>query len=180
MDKVNSVIDFWFKEIDPTQWFKKDLQFDLLITSRFGKLHRQAVAGELWLWRQSPQGRLAEIIVLDQFSRNIYRDKANAFSADPMSLALAQEALSRSDDTLLTAVERTFLYMPYMHSESLEIHQQALKLFKNNGLESNYQFELKHLKIIEEFGRYPHRNSLLNRDSTAEELAFLSQPGSSF
>ncbi|MFS1423332.1 DUF924 family protein [Shewanella sp. 10N.286.48.B5] len=180
MDEVKQVINFWFTEIEPAQWFKKDVSFDELIRTRFGKLHTQAIAGELWLWRQHLQGRLAEIIILDQFSRNIYRDDARAFSADLMALALAQEAILQGLDQQLTAIERTFLYMPYMHSESLKVHQQGLALFKSNGLESNYQFELKHLKIIERFGRYPHRNELLGRTSTIEELAFLAQPGSSF
>ena len=131
-------------------------------------------------WRASAKGRLAEIILLDQFSRNIHRDSALAFANDALALALAQEAVANKCEHELTPVENSFLYMPYMHSESLMIHEQAVELYKNNGLENNYQYELKHKVIIERFGRYPHRNKLLGRESTPEEIEFLNQPGSSF
>ncbi|MCW8832764.1 MAG: DUF924 domain-containing protein, partial [Colwellia sp.] len=126
------------------------------------------------------QGRLAEIILLDQFSRNMYRDTPKSFAQDPLALALSQQAIQMGADKALTAVERSFLYMPFMHSESLLIHQQACQLYKDNGIDSNYQFELKHLAIIERFGRYPHRNKILGRESTPAEITFLTQPGSSF
>ena len=174
------VIEFWFEEIEPASHWKKDPTFDRLIEQRFGELHRQASACELYAWRAEPLGRLAEVIVLDQFSRNIYRDQAQAFSQDQLALALAQEAISVSADQLLETCQRTFLYMPFMHSESALIHQQAIELFSQPGLEDNYQFELKHKAIIDRFGRYPHRNAILQRDSTCEEVEFLKQPGSSF
>jgi uncharacterized protein (DUF924 family) len=125
-------------------------------------------------------GRLAEIIVLDQFSRNMYRDSARAFVTDPLALVLAQEAVRQSADKQLTPLQRTFLYMPYMHSESLLIHGYALALFTANDIEESLEFERRHMAIIEKFGRYPHRNELLGRTSTTEELAFLQQPGSGF
>ncbi|MBP7916909.1 MAG: DUF924 domain-containing protein [Arenimonas sp.] len=174
------ILKFWFEEIDRSFWFKKDTDFDRLLAERFEALHTQASLGELSAWRESPHGRLAEIIVLDQFSRNLFRDSAKAFAQDGMALVLAQEAVRAGADTELSAQERVFLYMPYMHSESLAIHETAVQLFTRNGIQGNLDFEIKHKAIIERFGRYPHRNAVLGRDSTPDELTFLSQPGSSF
>jgi len=125
-----------------------------------------------------PEGRLAEILVLDQFSRHIHRDTPGAFAQDPMALALAQEAVALGIDQDLEKSRRHFLYMPYMHSESLVIHDRALELFEALGVAVD--FEIRHRDIIERFGRYPHRNETLGRKSTAEEIEFLKQPGSSF
>ncbi len=174
------VIDFWFNEIKPKQWFEKDLAFDALIQSRFGVLHDRAKAGELVGWRNTAQGALAEVIVLDQFSRNIYRDQPESFASDPLALALAQFAIAKGFDVELTTNYRTFLYMPFMHSESKLIHQEALRLFESLGVENSLHFEKQHKAIIDRFGRYPHRNAILGRVSTAEEAAFLEQPNSSF
>jgi len=175
-----AVLDFWFEEINQSQWWVKDDNFDQMIIDRFSALHKSAMAGELFEWRKTPQGRLAEIIVLDQFSRNMFRETPESFASDPLALGLAQEAVSLKVDILLEPMQRSFLYMPYMHSESLLIHNEAVNLYRNNGIESNYEFEIKHQNIIQKFGRYPHRNNILNRVSTAEELAFLQQPGSGF
>ena len=180
MTADQAVIDFWFDEIDPASWWRKDADFDELIRRRFQSVHRAAVAGELFAWRERPQGRLAEIIVLDQFSRNLYRDDPRAFACDGMALVLAQEAVRGGYDRELYPPMRTFIYMPYMHSESAAVHEQALKLFDQPGMESNLDFERRHKSIIDRFGRYPHRNLVLGRTSTAAELAFLQQPGSSF
>ncbi|MGF1909241.1 DUF924 domain-containing protein [Vibrio kasasachensis] len=174
------VLKFWFSELESKDWFVVSADVDARIKSQFGQLLQQAAHAELFTWRDSPQGRLAEIIVLDQFSRNIYRNTPQAFSQDPLALALAQEAVRLEADKQLTPQERSFLYMPYMHSESAFIHQQAAILFKQPGLENNYDFELKHKTIIDRFGRYPHRNVILNRVSSTEEIEFLTQPGSSF
>lgn len=174
------VLTFWFDETQPAQWWKKDPAFDQVIAQRFGELHRQACQCELYSWRASAEGRLAEIIVLDQFSRNIHRDTAAAFASDALALALAQEAVAAGADQALSAVQRSFLYMPYMHSESLLIHDLAVELFRANGIQNNLDFEIKHRDIIARFGRYPHRNGILGRDSTEDELTFLKQPGSSF
>lgn len=178
MDK--GVLEFWFNELEPKQWFVKDLALDAKIETRFGQLVDQARAGELFSWRANPRGRLAEIILIDQFSRNIFRDKPEAFSADAVALVLAQEAIAAGADQQLETKERAFLYMPYMHSESRAIHEQALQLFDQPGLEYNLEFEHKHKVIIDRFGRYPHRNAILGRTSTVEELAFLEGPDSSF
>ena len=177
---MESVIRFWFEELEPKQHWVKDEILDSLIVDRFTILHHAATKGELWFWRKTAEGRLAEILILDQFSRNMYRDTARSFAYDQMALVLAQEAIAQGADKLLPVERRTFLYMPFMHSESLLVHEQAVYLFDQSGMENNYQFELKHKKIIERFGRYPHRNQILNRTSTPEELVFLQEPGSSF
>ena len=174
------VIDFWFSEIDSALWFKKDTAFDAVIRERFGELLNSAAQCELFGWRSTASGRLAEVIVLDQFSRNVYRDSATSFANDPLALALAQEAVGAGADQELEQRQRGFLYMPYMHSESLAVHDVAVELFTRNGNESTLSYELKHREIIERFGRYPHRNAVLNRKSTAEELEFLKERSSSF
>lgn len=174
------VLDFWFKQLEPKDWFVSNPEIDNLIQTQFGTLLKQASQSELYTWRDTPHGRLAEIIVLDQFSRNMYRNTPQAFSQDPLALALAQEAISLGLDKDLTSVEKSFLYMPYMHSESALIHEQAIELFAQPGMENNYDFELKHKVIIDRFGRYPHRNTILSRTSTAEEIEFLAEPNSSF
>ncbi|NVD08885.1 DUF924 domain-containing protein [Vibrio sp. JPW-9-11-11] len=174
------VLQFWFHELKPEDWFSGSLELDQQITSLFFPLLERAAQCELVGWRDSAQGRLAEVIVLDQFSRNIYRNTPRAFSQDPLALALAQEAVNLGLDQKLPVEQRSFLYMPYMHSESATIHTQALVLFGTPGMEHNYQFELKHKAIIDQFGRYPHRNSILGRGSSEQELAFLQQPDSSF
>lgn len=176
----NNVLTFWFEELNSQQWWEKDNTLDKHILNRFEGVHQQASQCELYQWRNSATGRLAEIIVLDQFSRNMYRDTPQSFAQDSLALSLSQQAIAVGADQELNAIQRTFLYMPFMHSESLIIHQQACLLYKANGIDSNYQFELKHLEIIKKFGRYPHRNNILNRQSTAEETQFLSQPNSSF
>lgn len=176
---TQSVLQFWFEEISPAQWWKVDADFDRLIVERFSGLHRRAMDSELFEWRTEPGGRLAEIIVLDQFSRNIHRGSGRAFAADPLALALAQEAVAARADRALPLDRRVFLYMPYMHSESSAIHAVAERLFKDTP-KNNYDFELRHKAIVDRFGRYPHRNAMLGRQSTEEEIAFLAQPGSHF
>ena len=174
------IINFWFHDISAKQWWRKDPAFDALLNERFGTVHQRACQCELFAWRTAPLGRLAEIIVLDQFSRNIYRGTTLAFESDRVALALAQEAIACSADGELSQAERGMLYMPFMHSESLAIHEIAVDLFKKNGILSNYKYELKHKAVIERFGRYPHRNDILGRESTQEEIEFLQQPGSRF
>lgn len=174
------VISFWFEEIQPKMWWVADPDFDLQIKTRFGHLLEQASRGELFRWRNEPKGRLAEIIVLDQFSRNVYRNSAAAFFQDPMALTLAQEAVAAGIHQLLTSTECSFLLLPYMHSESKLIHAEAENLYHEYAPTNNYSFELKHKAIIDRFARYPHRNEILGRVSSTEEIEFLAQPGSSF
>ena len=174
------IIEFWFHEIDAESWWKKDSAFDSLVQTRFGKQLQMAVAGELFSWRDNALGSLAEVIVLDQFSRNIYRNQPEAFANDPLALALAQTAISKGFDLELPEAQRSFLYMPFMHSESKCIHIEAVKLFEALGNDRKLEFEHKHKAIIDRFGRYPHRNEILGRSSTPEEIEFLMQPNSSF
>jgi len=175
-----SVIEFWFEEITPAQWWQKSNDVDTLIRNRFAQLLLSASRCELFAWRRRPLGRLAEIIVLDQFSRNIYRDQPTAFAHDSLALALAQQAIAAGIAPRLSAKQRGFLYMPFMHSESRVIQKQSMALFGQAGLAAHLSSAQRHCDIIERFGRYPHRNKILGRASTDEELAFLEQPGSSF
>lgn len=176
----HEILEFWFEEIDHLQWWSQSDDLDRTITERFSEIHEKARQCELFEWRGHARGRLAEIIVLDQFSRNMFRGSALSFACDSMALVLSQEAISVVADKELTALECSFLYMPFMHSESLKIHEVALDLYEKNGIRNNYDFEVKHKLIIEQFGRYPHRNKLLGRVSTDEEIVFLKQPGSAF
>lgn len=176
----HAILHFWFEDLTPEQWFAKDPKLDRRIADKFSTVHQKATHCELFPWRQHPRGRLAEIILLDQFSRNLFRDSARSFAYDPLSLALAQEAIACAADLELNPNEKSFLYMPYMHSESSEIHDIAVTLFDQPGLEYNLSFEIEHKAIIDRFGRYPHRNALLGRTSTEEEVEFLKQPGSGF
>ena len=174
------IIDFWFKEIDSSLWWKKESEFDREIRERFLDIHSAAASCELFSWRMDPFGRLAEIVILDQFSRNMFRDAPLSFAFDRLALVLAQEAVAAEADVLLPPSQRSFLYMPYMHSESVLIHEKAVELFSSPELEGNLDFELKHKSIIDRFGRFPHRNKILGRQSTKEEEAFMLGPDSSF
>ena len=177
---IEEVLSFWFEQNGPEQWWTRDPQFDAEIRIRFGELHGRAVLGELHGWRDTPDGRLAEITVLDQFSRNLYRDDTRAFAADGMALALAQEAVRVGADQTVPPVRRQFFYMPYQHSESPRLHEVAFALFESLEDPESLDFERRHKAIIDRFGRYPHRNKVLGRSSTDEEIAFLREPGSSF
>lgn len=175
------ILDFCFNEAGSQKFFEKDADFDRILIERFSGVLEQAAAAEFYTWRTNAEGRLAEIIILDQFSRNIYRNSPAAFAQDAMVLALAQEAVAAGVlEVFNTLAERKFILMPYMHSESKLIHQQAERLFKQYTDEETYGFEMRHKVIIDRFGRYPHRNDVLGRTSTAEEIEFLKQPGSSF
>lgn len=180
MTTAGEVLRFWFEEATPEQHFTSDDAFDVVIREHFAEIHAAAARGELAGWRDTADGRLAEIIVLDQFSRNLFRGDPRAFASDVVALTLAQEAIRADADREMPVARRAFLYMPFMHSESRVIHVDAERLFRQSGLERNYDFELRHKAIIDRFGRYPHRNAILGRKSTPEEIAFLEQPGSSF
>jgi len=179
--EYKDVINFWFEETTPEQWFIKSEKFDQEICNRFLKTYELAALGKTKVWRDTPEGRLAEIIVLDQFPRNMFRGSPKAFATDPMALTLAQEARRLKEDKKLDGQKRYFMYMPYMHSESTSVHKKAFWLFLSLPLKSWWswiKFEYKHKKIIDRFGRYPHRNDDLGRVSTPEELEFLEKnPG---
>ena len=178
--QATDLLHFWFDELDNPRRFAKDAALDALMRERFGSTLQAAMRGELAHWRATPQGRLAEIIVLDQFSRNIFRDQPASFAQDPQALTLAQALVASGQAITLVPEQRAFGYMPFMHSESALIHAQAVLLFSEPGLEGNLNYERKHQSIIERFGRFPHRNAILGRVSTPEEVAFLQQPDSSF
>lgn len=178
--RSSDIVTFWFDTLSAADWFKKNAKVDDTILTRFESTHAAARTGELHAWRDNPEGRLAEIIVLDQFSRNMYRDTPQAFAQDTLALILAQEALRAEADKALTNSQRAFMYMPFMHSESPAIHEWAMTLFSQPGLDNQLHYEKQHKAIIDRFGRYPHRNAALGRKSSREELAFLEQPGSSF
>ena len=178
--QADDILHFWFHELKPAQHFAHDAALDSTIRTRFGTTLEAATRCELDTWRTNAEGRLAEILVLDQFSRNIHRGSPGAFAQDAQALTLAQEMVAAGYDAALAPAQRAFVYIPYMHSESLAIHARAMVLFDLPGLENNLKFEIAHRDIIARFGRYPHRNAVLGRTSTPEELAFLNEPGSSF
>ncbi|MBL4584224.1 MAG: DUF924 domain-containing protein [Pseudomonadales bacterium] len=182
MNSVNfqQIINFWFTEIKPSQWWVKDEKLDQEIKNRFSEVHQQAISCELFDWRKTPEGRLAEIIVLDQFSRNMFRGSAESFKNDSLALALAQEAISVGADQRLSQTQRGILYLPFMHSESVVIHERALALYQQCGVKPNLDAQIKHKKIIDQFGRYPHRNAVMGRPSTKQEGVFLKLPNSGF
>ena len=175
------IIHFWFEETSESQYWKKDPDFDKKIRDKFLDTYYSVVAGETYRWREIPEGALAEVIILDQFSRNMFRGDPRAFLYDPLALALSQNAILRGQHKALESAKRGFLYMPFMHSESRVIHEQAVKIFGDPEWGAgSIEFELKHKAVIDKFGRYPHRNALLGRESTPEEIEFLKQPNSSF
>ncbi|MDB5824938.1 MAG: hypothetical protein JWR21_3642 [Herminiimonas sp.] len=175
-----SILSFWFEDIPPKSWWKKDPAFDAVVRARFHGAHTAAVRGELFSWRHNARGRLAEILVLDQFSRNMFRDSAAAFASDPLALVLAQFAIESGALNQLPAREAGFMLMPIMHSESLVVHEAFASYFTLPGLSGTLDYENKHVDILRRFGRYPHRNALLGRASTEDEVAFLQGPGSRF
>ena len=170
----SDILNFWFEQVSSDDWFKKNETLDLKMVEKFIVIHSQATAGELFEWREEPLGRLAEIIILDQFSRNIYRDAPKSYASDDMALALAEEAIRKNVHQNLETCHKQFLYMPFMHSESKIIHDIAVKLFSEPGLEKNLSYELSHKSIIDRFGRFPERNEILGRISTPEEQIYLS------
>jgi uncharacterized protein (DUF924 family) len=173
MKTAEDVLDFWFVDHGSEDWFGGKADFDDRLAALFTVTHARVAAGEAWQWRSSVAGRLAEIIVLDQFSRQLYRRRPEAFAQDAMALALAQEAVAGGFDQQLEQQRRMFLYMPYMHSESLVIHEEAVRLFTDLGDKEVLDYEIAHRVCLERFGRYPRRNEALGRQSTAEELEYI-------
>ena len=173
-----------------TKWYMKDEGFDREIEAHFGAALELGARGGLDAWKTTPRGRLALVIVLDQFSRNVYRNQPRAFAQDARACSSALEAMAAGDESSLTIVERSFLYMPLMHAEDVALQRQCvskfeqlrddaapeLRKFAENGLD----YARRHADIVERFGRFPHRNAILGRASTPEEIEFLKQPGSSF
>ena len=178
--KHHEILNFWFTEITPRSWFEKDADFDAALEARFGDAVVSALSGRLDHWANDADGCLALIILLDQFTRNIYRQSARAFSGDEMALALSFRCVDRGYLDTAKPSHRHFMLMPMMHSEDLEIQGASLPLFKKYTEKRTYEFAVRHHDIIAQFGRFPHRNEALGRPMTDEEKVFLTEPGSSF
>ena len=177
---ATEVLSFWFEEATPEQWYKKDPAFDETIRDRFEPTIIAALSGRLDGWADDVDGCLALILLLDQFTRNIYRDTPRAFSGDEMAVALSLRCLDRGFLAHQDAAWRQFMLMPMMHSEELDIQDRSLPLFEEHTNPQTHDYAVRHRDIIARFGRFPHRNAILGRPSNDEELAFLTQPGSSF
>ncbi len=178
--EIEEILRFWFEELDPKDWWRKDDGLDATITRRFGPVYERLRRGVPDAWLESPDGVLAAVIVLDQFPRNIFRNTPEAFATDAAALALAKRAIASGVDAKLEPARRAFLYMPFQHSEDASDQARSIELFASLGQPLNLDFALKHKAVIDRFGRFPHRNAILGRSSTDEELAFLTEPGSSF
>ena len=181
------ILDFWFgppAHVARAAWFRKDAAFDAMIGERFGPAVDAALAGAFHDWTATPRGTLARVLLLDQFTRNLHRKTPRAFAGDTEALAMATAAVDRGDDRVLDRFERWFLYMPFEHAENLAAQQRSLALFGALAAESGNRGDLewaeKHAVIVRRFGRFPHRNAILGRASTPEEIAFLQEPGSRF
>jgi uncharacterized protein (DUF924 family) len=187
--EAKEVLDFWFgREGEPgygefrEAWFTKDPEFDRLIRDRFEALYEAAAAGDLDYWKEEARSCLALVIVLDQFPRNMFRGDPRSYATDRKAQETAEYAVDHALDRELPVFQRTFLYMPFMHSESLEHQRRSVELFRRLGgseTDSSY-YAVRHMEIIERFGRFPHRNEILGRQTAPEEAEFLTQPGSSF
>ena len=180
-NNADSVLKFWFEDCTPANWFQKDAAFDAKLKDKFEPLIIRAMAGQLDDWSKEPKGCLALILLLDQFTRNIYRDTPRAFSGDEFALVLSLRAVSEGwVESAESAAERQFFLMPMMHSEDIDIQDKSLDLFKKHTNDHVYDYAIKHRDIVARFGHFPHRNAILGRPSTDEEVQFLTQPGSSF
>ena len=174
------VLKFWFVECNPQQWFKKDSVFDNNLKERFSKLVEESLIGKFDHWSVSKRGCLALILLLDQFTRNIFRDTPRAFSGDEKALQLSFQCLSKNYLCNDNFQETKFMLIPMMHSEDISVQDLSLPLFKDLNDNRTYEYALRHRDIIKRFGRFPHRNHILGRDSTEKEIEFLKNPGSSF
>lgn len=177
MRSAEDVLKFWFEDHGQKDWFGGKAKFDAELAAEFAETHAAVARGEAREWRKTPEGRLAEIVVLDQFSRQLHRKSPLAFASDEMALALAQEAVAQGADRELAMPQRMFVYMPYMHSESLAVHAQGRPLFEALGSAEMLGFEDKHAKVLRRFGRYPRRNKALGRQSTLGEVVYMMAGG---
>jgi uncharacterized protein (DUF924 family) len=187
---ASEVLSFWFGEPGSAEylqpralWFTKSEATDRLIAERFGPMVERALLGQHDDWAATPRGALALVLLLDQFTRNIFRETPRAFAGDPRALALATRLVDTSRDMTLAPVERWFVYMPLEHSERLLDQFESVRLFERlaaDGLDAPLEWARRHFDVIKRFGRFPHRDTILGRMSTPEELEFLKQPGSGF
>jgi uncharacterized protein (DUF924 family) len=170
------VLDFWFG-VDPKKWYSKDDAFDAAIRERFLTTYEAGAAGRMADWEAMPESALALVIVLDQFSRNMFRGSPRTFAADALALAVAKRAVARGFDQKLQLPQRNFFYLPFMHSENLADQEICVALSRQNSDENTLKFAQLHADIIRRFGRFPHRNTLLGRSTTPAEQAFLDAGG---
>ena len=177
---IDEIIRFWFEELLPKDWFRKDEAVDGTIASRFGATYHELRSGVPASWLDKPEGFLAAILVLDQFPRNMFREEARAFATDQPALALAKRPIAEGAAAKLSPNQRSFIYVPFQHSEDKADQARSVALFTVLGQPLGLDFALRHQAIIDRFGRFPHRNAVLGRASTEEEQAFLAEPGSSF
>ena len=177
---VEDVLRFWFEQTEPNQWFKKEPAFDATIRERFLGLHEILVSRGNDVLLADAQTALAAVIVLDQMSRNIFRDTPRAFAADPQALCLADAAISRGFDAGLTKDQRLFLYLPFEHSEDRQLQGRSVALMARLDDPELQKWAEAHRVIVDRFGRFPHRNGILGRSSTQEEIEYLKQPGGAF
>ncbi len=188
---MNEVLDFWFGQSNSPEfgkaqkkWFEKDVDFDAKVRSHFLSQYESAASGKLDYWQDSAESCLALIILLDQFPRNMFRGTPQAFNTDSKALIAAQHAIKNQFDRELVTVQKWFIYLPFEHSENLEHQQKSVELFRQVSGEPDsglvMEFAIKHWEIIGSFGRFPHRNQILGRETTPEEAEFLKQPGSGF
>lgn len=171
---------FWFEELRPEQWFVRDPAVDAAVRTRFAGLYARVAVEVPISWLAVPVGHLAAVIVLDQFPRHLFRGDPRAFATDAAALAAAERALAAGIDRSLTPAERMFLCMPFQHSENRAAQARSVALFEAIGVPEAFESAKRHCEIVDRFGRFPHRNAVLGRVSTAEELAFLKEPNSSF
>jgi uncharacterized protein (DUF924 family) len=175
MDEMQGLLDFWFAEDNRPLWFAPTPDFDHAVGQRYGDTFARAAAGELTGWEDSPEGCVALCLLLDQMPRHMFRGTPRAFATDDKAVAVAERAVSRGFDHGLSSSYKTFLYMPFMHSERLADQLRAVALFDSAGLSEPRDYAKDHLSIIRRFGRFPHRNAILGRSSTPAELEFLAQ-----
>ena len=177
---VEGLIDFWFKASTQVRWFDSDPELDAALRDRVGPLHERAAAGELDALQDRPGGALALCLLLDQIPRHIFRGQPRAYATDARARAVAARALERGFERSLPPDYRQFLYLPLEHSEAVEDQRRSVALFEALGEPVLLHYAREHLRVVERFGRFPHRNAILGRESTPEEVAFLEQPGSAF
>ncbi len=172
--KIDEILTFWFRDLTPEQWWRSK-ELDDVIRERFLDVYEELAQEVPTSWLDTPQGALAAILVLDQFPRNIFRNTKMSFATDPIALDLSRKAIGKEFDKTLNTNEKTFLYMPFQHSENASDQEQSVLLFKSLGDKNSYDFAMQHKEIIDRFGRFPHRNEALGRVSTEEEIAFLAE-----
>ncbi len=180
MSVTEDILEFWFGDADVTQdcearaaWFKADPDFDAEIESRFAERARAAAGGECDNWGEMPSGSMALCVLLDQFPRNLYRGSGEAFATDAKARQIASAALERGHDQVVAPTKRSFLYLPFMHSENIDDQIRSVELYRALGNEGNLRYALDHHYVISRFGRFPTRNAALGRDTTPEEAVFL-------